>query len=78
MQELIDNGSDLFDPSYLELSEKEQIKILSKIKGDIKPDDFKEEMIVKTLGSIRAVQEIQSRNGEKGPTDTLSATIKML
>jgi len=49
----------------LELSEEKKIKILSKIKGNISPDLFDDELSVSTLSSIRAMKEIQSNNGEK-------------
>ena len=49
----------------MELSEEKKIKILSKIKGNISPDLFDDELSVSTLSSIRAMKEIQSNNGEK-------------
>ena len=55
----------LFPDNYLDLNEEKKIKILSKIKGDISPDLFNDELSVSTLSSIRAMKEIQSNNGEK-------------
>jgi phosphoenolpyruvate carboxylase len=63
---LLSSGDTTFPKDYLELSEKDQINILSKIKGDIDISIFSDEMLVKTLGSIQAVKEIQYRNGERG------------
>ncbi|MDA8641496.1 phosphoenolpyruvate carboxylase [Flavobacteriaceae bacterium] len=59
------NLNKLFPDNYLELNEEKKIKILAKIKGDISPDLFNDELSVSTLSSIRAMKEIQSNNGEK-------------
>ena len=56
----------IFPENYLELSENNQIKILSNINGKINSDDFSDETVVKTLGSIEALKQIQKNNGEKG------------
>ncbi|MCK5638892.1 MAG: phosphoenolpyruvate carboxylase [Flavobacteriaceae bacterium] len=58
--------SQIFPNNYLELSEDEQIETLSKIKGKIIINEFTDEMVVKTLGSIKAIETIQKKNGEKG------------
>uniref|UniRef100_A0A2B4RF65 Isocitrate dehydrogenase [NADP] 2 n=1 Tax=Stylophora pistillata TaxID=50429 RepID=A0A2B4RF65_STYPI len=65
VKELQASGSKLFPKNYLELSEEVQIKILGKIKADIDPKLFKDEMVFKTLGSIKAMQQIQLENGER-------------
>ena len=65
VKELQQSGSDLFPENYLDLSEEAQIEILSKIKANIDPQLFKDEMVVKTLGSIKAMQQIQKENGER-------------
>jgi phosphoenolpyruvate carboxylase len=54
----------LFPKNYLELNESDKIKTLSKIKGDISPKLF-DGLANSTLGSIRAMKEIQENNGEK-------------
>ena len=59
------NLNKLFPDNYLDLNEEKKIKILAKIKGDISPDLFNDELSVSTLSSIRAMKEIQSNNGEK-------------
>jgi len=66
VKELQNSGNTLFPKDYLSLSETAQIEVLCKVKGDVDIDLFSDEMLVKTLGSIRAIKEIQYRNGEKG------------
>jgi phosphoenolpyruvate carboxylase len=60
------NGSNLFPKGYLDLSENEQIEILSTVSDNVDISIFKDEMVSKTLSSIYAVKTIQERNGEKG------------
>ncbi len=55
-----------FKKDYTKLSEIEKIKILSNLKGDIPLDSFNEDLVISTLGSIRAMKLIQKSNGEKG------------
>ena len=55
----------LFPDNYLDLNELKKIKTLSKIKGDISPDLFEDDLTKSTLSSIRAMKEIQVENGEK-------------
>jgi len=59
-------GLDVFPENYQELSEEEQNEILVDVYADLKPEDFDNEVTNKTLGSVRAMQVIQERNGEKG------------
>ncbi|WP_010135563.1 phosphoenolpyruvate carboxylase [Ochrovirga pacifica] len=66
VKELQAKGDTTFPENYLELSPEDQIDILAKIKGDIDPDQFSEEMAVRTLGSMRAIATIQKENGERG------------
>ncbi|MCF6212898.1 MAG: phosphoenolpyruvate carboxylase [Flavobacteriaceae bacterium] len=63
---LADNKSDLFPDNYLELAESQQIAILSDVSADIDIDVFDNEMVHKTLGSIKAIKTIQLQNGEQG------------
>ena len=51
---------------YLQLDEAEKIEFLTTLKGDLSPDSFSDELVNKTLGSIRAMQEIQRKNGQLG------------
>ncbi len=63
---ITDNNKNIFPKNYLKLSETEQIKILENISGDIDINIFKDEMVIKTLSSIKALKTIQKSNGEKG------------
>ena len=55
----------LFPNNYNNFSEEKKIKVISKIKGDISPDLFEDDLANSTLSSIRAMKEIQLNNGEK-------------
>ncbi len=66
VQVLIAQGSKIFPKDYLERSPEEQTEFLSTIKGSVNPDDFSDEMLSRTLASMRAIKEIQYRNGERG------------
>jgi len=60
------NGSKLFSKNYLDLSENEQLIILSKVSDNVDFSIFKDEMVTKTLESIQAIKTIQQNNGERG------------
>ena len=62
---LIKSGSDIFPSNYLDLSEKEQIKILSKIKGEVDLSIIKDDETLKALKTMKAIKTIQGTNGEK-------------
>jgi len=64
--ELNENGITIFPENYLELNHAEQTKILSNVFGDIDISLFKDNMVSKTLGSIKAIKTIQQNNGERG------------
>jgi phosphoenolpyruvate carboxylase len=51
---------------YLNLNENEKIEFLTTLQGDLSPESFIDELVYKTLGSIRAMKEIQKQNGELG------------
>ena len=51
---------------YLQLDESEKIDFLTTLKGNLLPEKFSDNLVNKTLGSIRAMQKIQSQNGELG------------
>ena len=55
-----------FNGDYNSLSVDKKIKILSDLSGDIPVDSFNDDLVVSTLGSIRAMKLIQNSNGEKG------------
>jgi len=66
VDDLIESGSRIFPKKYNSFSEKEQIKVLSTIKGDIDISLFKEDIVVNTLETIKAIKIIQEKNGERG------------
>ena len=62
---LIENGSDIFPNNYHNLSENEQIQILSKVKGKVDLSLIKGEETLKALNTMKAIKTIQNANGEK-------------
>ena len=60
------DGKLIFPKNYFNLSEEKQISFLNTVSGALNPDDFENELVTKTLGSIYAMKTIQSENGEKG------------
>ncbi|MDP5105287.1 MAG: phosphoenolpyruvate carboxylase [Polaribacter sp.] len=64
--DLIATGDTTFPENYHHLSPKEQIDVLSVVKGSIDPAILTDEMSVKTIESIYALKTIQERNGERG------------
>ena len=64
---LIKTGHSAFPENYHDLSENDQIKILSEVsEGTIDINAFEDEMVYNTLKTIEAIKEIQKMNGEKG------------
>ncbi|MFI1744544.1 phosphoenolpyruvate carboxylase [Thalassobellus sediminis] len=65
---LIENGHESFPKNYHDLSDKEQVKILSEVKTDslIDVDVFEDEMTHNTLKTIKVIKDIQESNGERG------------
>ncbi len=63
---LSEKGKVIFPKNYLELTEIQQIEVLSKVSGNLDLSIFDDEMVVKTLGSIQAIKTIQQNNGERG------------
>ena len=62
---LITSGSDLFPKNFSELTEKQQIKVLSKVKGTIDLNLFKDSFTLETLKTMKIIKEIQDANGEQ-------------
>lgn len=62
---LLENKSEIFPKNYHDLNEKEQVKILSKVKGNIDLSLIKDEETLKALNTIKAIKTIQNTNGEK-------------
>jgi phosphoenolpyruvate carboxylase len=64
---LISKGSPSFPKNYHDLSEKEQIQILSKVTHEtVDINAFEDEMVYNTLKTIEAIKVIQETNGENG------------
>lgn len=66
VKDLQNIGDTTFPENYLHLSEAEQIKILSVVKGNIDPKILTDKISVDTIESMFALKEIQLRNGERG------------
>ena len=75
VKNLIDIGDTTFPKNYSSLSEKDQINILSQVKGSVDMDILTDELSVKTMGSISALKTIQERNGERGATTDILLVI---
>jgi phosphoenolpyruvate carboxylase len=59
-------GKGLLPANYEQLTATEQIKILSKLEGNIQAIDFSESITKDTIESIYAIKEVQKLNGVKG------------
>ena len=66
VKNLIEIGDTTFPKNYSTLSEKDQINILSQVKGSVDLNILTDELSVKTRESISAIKTIQQRNGERG------------
>ncbi|CAI2768000.1 phosphoenolpyruvate carboxylase [Flavobacterium collinsii] len=62
----LDSGSQIFPQNYFDLSEEEKLGVLSKVKGDLNPADFEDEITRSTLESVQTIKTIQQGNGEFG------------
>ncbi|MCV9928212.1 phosphoenolpyruvate carboxylase [Flavobacterium sp. LS1R49] len=58
--------SSVFPANYYDLSENEKIAVLSKVKGNLNPSVFENEITRSTIESIQAIKTIQENNGEYG------------
>lgn len=61
----LENGLSIFPENYHELTDKDQVKLLSEITGSVDVSIFDDETVIKTLNTIKAIKTIQSENGEK-------------
>ncbi len=59
-------NNSIFPKNYEELSEDEQIDVLSKVDGVLDTSIFEDELVKNTLQTIKVVKEIQQTNGEQG------------
>ncbi|MEE9438270.1 MAG: phosphoenolpyruvate carboxylase [Saprospiraceae bacterium] len=62
---LITSGSDIFPKNYHDLSSKEQVNVLTSIKGKIELSMFQDDETVKAIRTIQVVKQIQDDNGER-------------
>ncbi|WP_054851948.1 phosphoenolpyruvate carboxylase [Olleya sp. ITB9] len=62
---MIANGSKDIPNNYHDLSETEQVKILSEVKGKVDLSLIKDENTLKALNTIKAIKTIQETNGEQ-------------
>ncbi|EJL65192.1 phosphoenolpyruvate carboxylase [Flavobacterium sp. CF136] len=62
----LNSDSKIFPNNYFELSEEEKLVVLSKVKGNLNPADFDNEITKSTLESVQAIKTIQENNGEFG------------
>ena len=60
------NSSIVFPKNYYDLSENDKFEVLSKVKGNLNPADFPNEITRSTIESIQAIKIIQENNGELG------------
>ena len=66
VQHYLNSNSNVFPQNYFELSEAEKLVVLSKVKGELNPADFEDEITRSTLESVQAIKTIQKNNGELG------------
>ena len=59
-------NNSIFPENYDELSESEQIDVLSRVDGVLDTSIFEDELVKNTLQTIKVVKEIQQTNGEQG------------
>ena len=62
----LNSDSKIFPANYFDLSEEEKLVVLSKVKGNLNPADFENEITKLTLESVQAIKTIQGNNGEFG------------
>jgi phosphoenolpyruvate carboxylase len=65
VEALMKSGSTIFPKDYHSLSEKEQVKILSNIKGHFDLKLIKDEDVLKALETMKVIKTIQESNGEQ-------------
>ena len=62
---VMSNGSDIFPENFNELSAKAQVEILSKVEGKVDLSLIKDEDVLSTLHTMKAIKTIQENNGER-------------
>ncbi|MBZ9728986.1 phosphoenolpyruvate carboxylase [Salegentibacter sp. JZCK2] len=66
LKEILKTQPELFPKNYASLSNEEQIEALTKVEGNIDPENYEDGIVKSTLSSIYAMQKIQEKNGENG------------
>ncbi|WP_034062377.1 phosphoenolpyruvate carboxylase [Lacinutrix jangbogonensis] len=61
---IIENGSTIFPKNYHDLSENEQVQLLSKVEGEVDLSLIKDEETLKALKTMKVIKTIQTTNGE--------------
>ena len=56
--------TNIFPENYDALTTKQKVNVLSKVKGKLEIDWFKDEFSIRTLKTMMAIKEIQETNGE--------------
>ncbi len=64
VSELIENGSNLFPRNFFEMDVSQQLKHLSAIKGNIGDIEFKDELAINIVETVKVMKAIQDDNGE--------------
>lgn len=62
---IITNKKSNFPENYKSLTENEKIQFLSGVSSNLEVNDFDDEIVKSTIGSIRAMKTIQENNGER-------------
>ncbi|MCL4129332.1 UNVERIFIED_CONTAM: hypothetical protein GTU68_020780 [Idotea baltica] len=62
---LINAKSEIFPEDYFQLSEKEQVKVLSNVEGELDLSLYNDENVIKAIETIKTVKQIQETNGER-------------
>ncbi|RMA57244.1 phosphoenolpyruvate carboxylase [Ulvibacter antarcticus] len=62
---VISAGLDIFPANFNELSAKKQVALLAKVKGEVDVAIFKDEDVISTLNTMKAIKTIQENNGER-------------
>ena len=66
LQSIAEARPGLLPENYFDMSPLDRIKVLENVSGDLEPNSFSDELTKNTLGSVRAIRQIQEMNGEKG------------
>lgn len=61
----INSGSEIFPKNYHDLTEKEQVKLLSDVKGSIDLNLIHDEDVLKAFETMKVIKTIQESNGEE-------------